>query len=127
MDFKDHLYVDNSQIYITCMKYGSPIKTSIWISTKHLQYCMILDFYSKPVSPMDFSASVNDTSFFQAAEIKNLGVIFNSYFSLHPVNLQTYFESMCYFPSSPPPPPLPHPTSFSFHMMLQPHWLSFYS
>lgn len=70
MSFKDHLCVDNSQIYITFMKHGSPMKSSIWISTKYLQYCTILDFSSKPVSPVDFSASVNDTSFFQAAEIK---------------------------------------------------------
>lgn len=81
------------------VKWESPIKSATWISTKLLKCCLTS---SKPASLLDFPISVDDTSFFQAAQIKkNLRVILDSCLSPHPVNLQTYLECMCYFSSSP--------------------------
>lgn len=80
--------------------YGPPTKNPTWISTKHLKYCMMLNFSSKPASPLDCLTSANDTNLLLVAQIKKS----DSHFSLYPVHLQTHCKSMCYSPSLPPPP-----------------------
>lgn len=80
--------------------YASPTKSSTWISTKHLEYCMMLNFSSKPASPLDFLISGNDSNFLLVAQKKKSV----SHFSLFLVNLQTHCKSTCYCLSLPPSP-----------------------
>lgn len=102
--------------------YGLPNKSSAWIATKHLKYCMMLDFPSKPASPLDFLISTNDTNLLPVAQMKNLTPTFPDpqLISKYTVNPCATFDLYHCFPS-------PTPTSLSSPLMLQPYWLSFCS
>lgn len=103
--------------------YASPTKSSTWISTKHLEYCMMLNFSSKPASPLDFLISENDSNFLLVAQKKkNLFPIFpySWLISKHTVNPRATVYLYHHLPS-------PTATSLSSPPMPQPHWLSFHS